>query len=337
MRLSAHSPATREQTLAPLRLNCPACARRMWTRYTSHRVVTTLTGRLGLHLKVYRCPHPECVRYHQPYRPEAEGALVLPQHEFGLDIIAAIGALRYVEHRSVPEIHQRLRERGVEIAERTVTHLLHRYDELLALSLSDPARLRAITAEQGRVILALDGLQPDVGHEVLWVLRDCLSGEVLLAKSLLSATAQDLGALLRSVAEVLAVPIVAVLSDGQHSIRKAVREALPGVPHQICHFHYLREAALPVYEADRHAKKELKKRVRGIRPLEREVEGRSDAQAEVVRGYCAAVRSALTDDGRPPLEASGLKLHARLSAIEQSLSRAEKGGSCRAPSPDCAD
>lgn len=337
MRLSAHSPATREQTLEPLRLNCPACARRMWTRYTSHRVVTTLAGRLGLHLKVYRCPHPECARYHRPYRPEAEGALVLPQHEFGLDVIAAIGALRYVEHRSVPEIHQRLRERGVDIAERTVTHLLHRYDELLALSLSDPARLRAITAEQGRVILALDGLQPDVGHEVLWVLRDCLSGEVLLAKSLLSATAQDLGALLRSVAEVLRVPIVAVLSDGQHSIRKAVREALPGVPHQLCHFHYLREAALPVYEADRHAKKELKKRVRGIRPLEREVEGRNDAQAEVVRGYCAAVRSALTDDGRPPLEASGLKLHARLTAIEQSLSRAEKGGGCRAPSPDCAD
>jgi putative transposase len=39
--------------------------------------------------------------------------------------------------------------------------------------------------------LALDGLQPDVGHEVLWVLRDCLSGEVLLARSLLSATSAD--------------------------------------------------------------------------------------------------------------------------------------------------
>lgn len=337
MRLGAHSPATREQTLQPLRLNCLECGRRMWTRYTSHRVVTTLRGRLGLHLKVYRCPDPVCSRYQRPYRPEAEGALVLPQHEFGLDIIAAVGALRYVEHRSVPEIHQRLRARGVDIAERTVTHLLHRYDELLALSLSDPARLRSMTAKQGRVILALDGLQPDVGHEVLWVLRDCLSGEVLLAKSLLSATAQDLGALLRTVGEVLGVPIVAVLSDGQHSIRKAVREALPGVPHQLCHFHYLREAAHPVYEADRHAKKELKKRVRGIRPLERKVEGRSDAEAEVVRGYCAAVRSALTDDGRPPLEASGLKLHARLSAIEQSLSRAEKGGSCRAPWLDCVD
>ncbi len=103
---------------------------------------------------------------------------------------------------------------------------------------------------------------------------------------------------------------------------------MPGVPHQLCQFHYLREAARPIYEADRHAKKELKKAVRGVRPIERAVEGRDDSAAVVTRGYCLAIRSALTDDGRPPLCASGLKLYDRLSAIEASLSRiAEKGGS----------
>ena len=101
------------------------------------------------------------------------------------------------------------------------------------------------------------------------------------------------------------MPVAGVVSDGQHSVRRAVRLALPGVPHQLCQFHYLREAALPIFEADRHAKKELKKRVRGVRPIERSVEGRDDPEAEAVRGYCAAVRSAITDDGRPPLAASG--------------------------------
>jgi hypothetical protein len=176
------------------------------------------------------------------------------------------------------------------------------------------------------VILALDGLQPDVGHEVLWVLRDCLSGEVLLARSLLSATTDDVAALLTELAGHLGVPIAGVVSDGQHSIRRAVARALPGVPHQLCHFHYLREAALPVFEADRHAKKELKKHVRGVRPIERAVEGRDDAEARVVRGYCAAVRSALTDDGRPPLAASGLKLRHRLTAVVESLDRAAQKG-----------
>ena len=103
-------------------------------------------------------------------------------------MIALVGALRHREHRSIPEIHAALRGRGVEVCERSVTNLLDRYDELLAVSLTDSGLL----AGQGRVILALDGLQPDVGHEVLWVVRDCLSGEVLLARSLLSGTAADL-------------------------------------------------------------------------------------------------------------------------------------------------
>jgi hypothetical protein len=317
---------TREESLEPTCRACPACGRAMWAAYTNHRTLVTLAGLLRLHLLIRRCPHTDCARYRRPYRPEAEGALALPEHEFGLDVIALIGALRYVQHQSVPEMHRALQARGIDIAQRSVTYLLERYDELLALSLTDTERLREITAREGRVILALDGLQPDVGHEVLWILRDCLSGEVLLAKSLLSATAADLSVLLRSVAEALPVPIAGVVSDGQRSVRNAVAKVFPGVPHQLCHFHYLREAALPVYEADRHAKKELKKRVRGIRVLERQVESRDDAEAKVVRGYCAAVRSALADDGRPPLHASGLVLHARLSAIEQSLAEAEKKG-----------
>jgi hypothetical protein len=244
-----------------------------------------------------------------------------------LDCIALVGQLRYAEHRSVPEIHQQLIARGVSICERTVTHLLDRYDELLAVSLTDDRRLGPLLAKQQGVILALDGMQPDVGHEVLWVLRDCLSGEVLLARSLLSAREAELVELIRTVQQGLAVPILGVVSDGQHSIRNAVATALPEVPHQLCQFHYLREAARPIYEADRHAKKELKKRVRGIRPLERAVESRDDEEAAVVRDYCSAVRSAITDDGRPPLEASGLKLHDRLTAIAESLAQvAEKRG-----------
>jgi transposase-like protein len=100
----------------------------------------------------------------------------------------------------------------------------------------------------------------------LWVIRDCLSGLVLLARALLSSASDELAGLLREVAADLAalgVPIDGVVSDGQHSIRLAIARVWPDVPHQLCHFHYLREAALPIFEA--HAKKELKKTVRGDR------------------------------------------------------------------------
>lgn len=328
-RKAARPAPTAEQTLQPLARDCPVCGRPLRSDYDNWRTVTTLDQVLRLRLKVRRCHNRECGRFHKPYRPEQEGRIALPDHEFGLDVVALVGALRYRRHRSVPEIHAELTGRGVGVCERTVTNLLDRYDELVALSLGGDERLRRVAAGQGRVVLAVDGLQPDVGHEVLWVLRDCLSGEVLLAKSLLSATEADLAGLIGSVARAVGVPVAGVVSDGQHSIRNAVARALPGVPHQLCHFHYLREAARPLYEMDRHAKKELKKRVRGVRAIERKAEGRDDPQARAVRGYCAAVRSAITDDGRPPLDASGLTLHGRLRAIHASLGRAGKKGGFR--------
>jgi hypothetical protein len=329
-RRTARAVPDRRLALTTLTTACPHCGRPLWAAYTNRRTVVTRDGSVRLAVQVRRCRDRDCPLSGRPLRPEAEGRIALPGHEFGLDLIALVGALRYAEHRSLPEIHRALTGRGVAICLRGAGNLPDRYDELLTLSLADPVRLRRVTAAAGRVVLALDGLRPDVGHEVLWVLRDCLSGEVLLARSLLSSTRDDLARLITEVKEALEVPIPGVVSDGQESIRKAVRKALDGVPHQLCQFHYLREAAQPVYEADRHAKKELKKRVRGVRPIEREVEGRDDPEAVAVRGYCAAARGALTDDGRPPLSAPGLVLKGRLEAVAESPDRVEeKGGSRR--------
>lgn len=321
-------PAPTQQHLEPVCDRCWECGRSLWKVDTGERTVATLTGLVQFQVTIRACPNPACERYHRPYHPEEEGRIALPHGEFGLDVIAFVGTQRYQEHRSVPEIHRALTERGVAISERAVTDQLHRFEELLAVHLADASRLRERLTQQGAVVLALDGLQPDVGHEVLWVIRDLLSGEVLLARSLLSATQEDLAGLLREVQAVLPVPIRGVVSDGQLSIRAAVKAALPGVPHQLCQFHYLREAALPIFEADRHAKKELKKQVRGVRAIERAVEGREDPAALATREYCLAVRSAITDDGRPPLGAAGLRLHDRLTAIHTSLERVREKGGC---------
>lgn len=329
-RSKARSHPTETETLSCLQTTCPACQQPMRYAYDNWRSVTQLDGRIvRLRLKIRRCPNPACPRFHVAYRPEAEGRWALPEHEFGLDIIAQIGTWRYRDHRSIPEMHQALRARQVDISERAVTHLLARYDELLAVSLSDNRRLQQVLQRAGRVILAIDGLQPDVGHEVLWVVRDCLSGEILRARSLLSSSSIDLAVQLGEVQVALPVPVQGVISDGQHALRLAVARVWPGVPHQLCQFHYLREAAHPVYEADRHAKKELKKRIRGVRRLERRAEASPAPVGAVIGDYCTAVRSALTDDGRPPLAAAGLQLRDRLSAIQQSLARAAKKGRSR--------
>ena len=175
-RRSARPQPDQTLELPALTRTCPACGGPLWAAYKTQRV--------GHHPRRHRpapAPGPPLSRPRLPpprasrSAPSRRGASPCPEHEFGLDVIALVGTLRHAQHRSVPEIHAELARRGVPICLRTVANLLDRYDELLALSLADTGRLRRVTAAAGRVILAIDGLQPDVGHEVLWVLRDCLS------------------------------------------------------------------------------------------------------------------------------------------------------------------
>jgi hypothetical protein len=99
-------PAPSELRLEPLNDRCGSCNEKLWVAYHSPRTVAMLSGLVRLRLVVRRCVNEGCALYHEPYRPEGEGAFALPQGKFGLDVIALVGALRHAEHRSVPEIHR---------------------------------------------------------------------------------------------------------------------------------------------------------------------------------------------------------------------------------------
>src|SRR5262245_41524864 len=95
--------ATAEETLEALSAACPGCGRHASIDYYNRRTLTTLKGVTRFRLQVRRCHNTACPFYCRPLRPEAEGRLALPRHEFGLDVLALVGALRYAEHRSAPE------------------------------------------------------------------------------------------------------------------------------------------------------------------------------------------------------------------------------------------
>ena len=99
----------------------------MWAAYHNYRTITTLEAVLGLTLQIRRCLNQACPHVHHPHRPEQEGRLALPKHEFGLDVIAFVGQQRYGHHRSIPDIHQALVERHVAVAaySTVVCHPVH--------------------------------------------------------------------------------------------------------------------------------------------------------------------------------------------------------------------
>src|ERR1700720_3684398 len=114
-RRSARPQPSQTLELPALTRICPECGGPLWAAYRAQRSVSPLDGIVRLRLQVRRCRRPRCPRHAVPLRPEQEGRYALPEHEFGLDIIALIGTLRHAQHRSVPEIHTELIRRGVAL------------------------------------------------------------------------------------------------------------------------------------------------------------------------------------------------------------------------------
>ncbi|WP_077718388.1 hypothetical protein [Novibacillus thermophilus] len=81
----------------------------------------------------------------------------------------------------------------------------------------------------------------------------------------------------------------------------------PDAPYQYCQYHYLKDITKPVEEKDRKLKTSVKKSLRGIRQIERQVAEQESLEAEVDQDYAAAIRSVLLEDGKPPLDLSGVR------------------------------
>jgi hypothetical protein len=193
----------------------------------------------------------------------AEGqGIARPNSTYGYDVIARIGFFRQ-EHRSTyDQIHASLKER-VMISLSHVRYLYKQvYLPLLACCERQYDHYLAQTAKQhGGLIIALDGLAPEGGEPQLWFVRELMTG-LTLRSGWLSKQNQETFEVFLSPLNELNVPILAVLSDKQKGLIPAVAVVLPGVAHQFCQAHYLRNLAEPLAESDSAFNVSLRKAVR---------------------------------------------------------------------------
>jgi len=307
---------------------CPHCgADLVYSHPVWAKPVQTLAGVEHLTSLGFRCGNTGCAFDRSVYRSAQAEARQVKDSGYGLDVVVYIGRLRFGEHRTRAEIWQQLRhETPIQISERHVQNLLEVYLALLRASQQDlSAVVTATVAAHGGIIVALDGLQPEQGNEQLWVVREVLSGAVLGAANLQQATAPVLAALLRPIVAAQ-IPVLGVVSDAQESIRLAVAEVFPGVPHQLCQYHALREAAEPLWEADRHLLVEAKQELRGLREVEERTRRAAasvplDAASAVVLDTVLALRQTVRERGVLPFDFAGLRVMDALAALGATLER----------------
>jgi len=145
---------------------------------------------------------------------------------------------------------------------------------MLAARQQDPERLAEAYKEIEALVLTIDGLQPEKGHETFSVVRELTRKRVWCAEPLLSSAEQEVHrviVLARQWAERLAKPVRAWMSDKQDAFVKAIATEFPGSPHRYCQNHFVRDLAKPVLDMDSQAKVTMRSKVRGLRAIERRV------------------------------------------------------------------
>lgn len=310
----------------PMITTCPRCnspLRRRWTLWDKYLI--TLEGRSHVFSLGYSCTRRRC--YRVIHRSEEAEHLSSKGSSFGFDVITQIGWWRFWDHRTLDEIAALLKAKRLPVSRRHILNLIG--DFLALLRAAQPAKIeahRAYFKRQGLVI-SVDGMEPEQGNEMLFVVREANLDLTLVAETLYSSRADLISRHLLEPVKALGFRIRAVVSDADKNIRRAVEDSLPDCPHQACQVHCLCEAGTPIFEADRALKTDLRRDVRAkLRPISRELSQSSqdDPQSAILMDYCEALRDALRADGISPFKLAGLKLYVALQRLERSLRRCQK-------------
>jgi hypothetical protein len=345
--------------------NCSACGRMMYICDHRYRRLHTLDGPVQLVCKLNHCPDRLCPGHARTKSPELEVTIAPPSWAIGWDVFCWIGHRRCSRHMSIPLIQSELRDdSAIKLSDDAIARYIQRYQVMLAARQQDPEVLRRLYESVDEIVLSIDGLQPEKGHETLYVVRELTRKRVWFAEALISATADEVRRLIAQAkgwARSLNKTVGLWISDKQDAFVTGIAAEFPGVPHRYCDNHFLRDLARPVSEADSHAKVQMRRKVRGLRKIEQAVLKRqgtealtslaeddpeaivaviagpgnapppeSDSAGAVVLDYCAAVRGILNDDQGGPLHPPGLRMAEALEEVRESIRRnsgAKKGDS----------
>ncbi len=334
-----------------------------------HRIFT-LQGPVEVVCKLAHCSDRQCAARAKTRSPYAETTLTLPWWLIGWDVFCWMGHRRFARHWSVPQIRGELADTyQIPLSADAIEDALQRYQTMLAARQQDPQVMAAAYRHVEALVLSIDGLQPEKGHETLYVVRELNAKRLWFAEALLSSNADEVRRLVsqaRAWATQLGLPVHLWLSDKQDAFVTGIAAEFPGVPHRYCVNHFLRDLAKPMLETDRHAKVKMRRKVRGLRAIEREVLQQrqllvaeapvvapvpvppvpppatnplakdvpvatappTDA-SEVVLDYWSAVRGILNDDQGGPLQPPSLRMAEALGDVRASLQRnldAHRGG-----------
>ncbi|MCI0350915.1 MAG: hypothetical protein L0Z53_15930 [Acidobacteriales bacterium] len=221
---------------------CSICGMRMHVKRRRRRHVYTLKGPVCYVVPMIHCGNSACPNHRRTFGPEQELTLGLPRWLIGWDVFCWLGYRRFARHWSVPQLGAELVDSyAIVLSEDAIEEHVQRYQCMLAGRQQDFALLQEEYATTREVVLSIDGLQPEKGHETLYVVRELGRERVWFAQPLLSSAAEEIRPLIvqaKEWAEHLGCRVRRWMSDKQDAFVKTIASVCPGVPHRYCSNHF---------------------------------------------------------------------------------------------------
>lgn len=224
---------------------CPRCHTRLKVYRTDIRKIYLLDiGQCKAHRTFMYCP--DCKNVF----PSEDFEKWVPSYaNAGYDVMVLTGRLMLCEHHTMKETVLELKKRNVHISSSQVAYLAQRFIVYLSILHQHSASLlKRHIVEKGGYILHVDGTcDGDSPHLISAI--DEVSNFVLANVKVPGESKEQVAPFLKEIKEQYGNPL-AVSSDMGRGLLTGIAEVFPGVPHFICHFHFLRDLGKDLMEKD---------------------------------------------------------------------------------------
>jgi len=235
-------------------IRCFLCGIGLEQISTDTRHLINLEEKQRVSIQVSRCKNAQCPNHKRRLKPLPYMQQIVPESGYGIDVYSTIGELRIANRCTVREIHQKiLRDYPhIELTERHVENMVNTLLLCISQSGKNANYLKSYFTKrsQQKLQLTIDGVQPEQGHSILYIVREVVSGKILFAHY---STHSDE----KSLTNEILLPLQAVLqeadlevagwtADKELAISKAVLAVYPDTPFQHCQAHFLAAMKKPL-------------------------------------------------------------------------------------------
>jgi len=302
---------------------CPECGSKLEHVYNDGgRKVVTIKGSFWVVTNFYRCRNIRC-KLNKAFSIVQDSVLKRKKH--GVDVWAKVIQHHFkhrIDYKMISEVMWDDWE--VDISPGTVQAICESFE--VAARPKIEAGTKAIVQQQERIVLRLDGAQPEKGRPAFWTFHDNISGKVLHGQMLEKASWEVLVEIFKKIEKEYGVKIVGGISDKQSNIVKAFQQFKPSIPHAFCQYHFLDHVAEPIAAKDSHLLTRLRSEVRDFSLVESHVVenvkpvGKNSPVSDVFAPIIEELKCALATTGDSIKTFPGIEAYANLEYVLSRIS-----------------